>query len=70
MKRATDLTDEEKDIFFEYFYEICELTDQDSPTPWGCPWYHGSTIYLKGNSIKRMAFNFYKDNESHINELE
>ena len=74
MKRqARDLADQEKDIFTEEFYDLCEkesveLCDQSTPMPYGCPWMWGSKIELEGDNIKEMAKNLFDDYKEEIQE--
>ena len=69
MKRlAKDLTDAEREIFVEAFYEIADsrLDDGESCSPWGCPWYWGTSVTLEGSTIEEMAENFYSMEEKEI----
>ena len=60
-KLAKDLTDAEREIFVEAFYEITDsrLDDLDTGSPWGCPWYWGTPVTLEGSTIEEMAENFH-----------
>ena len=63
-KLAIELTEDEREEFVEYFYDAWDLpydTDEysDISCPWGCPWYRGNSIELKGNTIKEMAENYW-----------
>ena len=57
---ARALNDAERAEFSEKFYDHPDVTfdDMDTPTPYGCPWYWGSDIYLKGDDIDEMVDNF------------
>ncbi len=71
-KYVQDLTEEEKDQFNNHFYNECgptSKTDQDSPCPWGSPWYWAATEILKGETIQEMAENFYKKVEGEMLDL-
>lgn len=72
-KLACELTDEEREIFVEAFYEAMpsELDDRfpESPNPWGCPWNYQKTLILIGNSLEEMAKNYAKKVQPHLQEL-
>lgn len=72
MKRlAIDLTDDERERFVEAFYEIADsrLDDGESCSPWGCPWYWGTSVTLEGSTIEEMAENFHARQEKDILNL-
>ena len=68
---SKDLTENEKEIFTKIFYDIEDLgiDDLETPLPWGCPWYFGSIIYLKGDCIKEMAENYFQEYKEQIESL-
>lgn len=67
---ARQLTDEQKEDFVNIFYCLTPIDDLDNPNPWGCPWYFGWDVELKGNSVREMAENFYKSISDEIEKYE
>jgi len=68
---ARDLTDDQKEVFTEEFYDLWETagmddTDCESPAPYGCPWYWGSKMELEGVDIQEMAKNHFEDYKEEI----
>lgn len=70
-KHASQLTEEEQDIFTYTFYDQgnFDIDDGDSPTPWGCPWLHGSDPMLEGEDIEDMAIGYYEEVKDEIKTL-
>jgi len=67
---ATELSDEEQEIFIREFYDTIGVYDIDedfeegdglSPCPWSCPWMHGSKIVLVGFTIQECVKNYCLD---------
>jgi hypothetical protein len=61
---ADQLTEEQRDVFVEVFYELWEmykLGERDIITdcPWGCPWYHASRVVIRGIDVREMAKNYF-----------
>ena len=59
--KAKDLTPEQRDEFSTLFYQYPDAPKDnlsDNPCPWGCPWYFGGDVGLKGNTISEMVENY------------
>ena len=61
LKKAKDLTDQEKEAFAEIFYAEVSFDDRESPNPWGCPWFYMGNQVLKGATISEMVENFLEE---------
>ncbi len=58
---AKDLSEKEQEAFAREFYLRDEAPDDlDTPTPWGCPWYFGFHVELRGNTIEEMVDNYIR----------
>ena len=73
MVLAIDLTEEKQDLFKETFYSLWEENfsfsrddEGENPCPWGYPWFHGSKIELEGDTVEKMARNFFEDHKEEI----
>ena len=66
-KLAVDLTEHERENFWDYFYDNWDFDMDDTFTthPFGCPWlwYHEE---LEGDTIEDMANNFFNLQEDEI----
>jgi len=67
MKRLpTELTESEREIFAELFYNHKDVDFDDvcdgNPAPWGCPWVWDNSE-LVGNTISEMVKNFIESNK-------
>lgn len=60
---AKDLSEAEQKAFAHEFYLRDDAPDdlQDNPEPWGCPWYSGSPVELRGDTIEEMVDNYIRD---------
>jgi hypothetical protein len=72
MNSCRNLTEKERDVFFEHFHIVCiELSKEDDASasePWGAPWTWGSEILLRGDTVEQMAYNFYQDMKEEIQQ--
>lgn len=71
---AKDLNDKERTRFVTEFYRLWEEnlpgpTDIDSPSPWGCPWYHGHMEPMAGDTPEEMAKNWFSNVRVEIGNL-
>jgi len=77
-KRASDLTEKEREWFTFLFYQKIDaalpeglsLDDMDSPRPWGCPWLFGWEVELRGATIEEMVDNYIEDYKSEFSTEE
>lgn len=63
--RAVDLIDSHKMEFTELFYDMIESPNDavdGNPSPWGCPWYFGYTVILKGETMEEIVQNYFDEN--------
>ena len=63
-KIATKLTDSERELFQTIFYESetgIMLNDHETPCPYGCPWYFGYDVSLRGDDLDEMVENYIED---------
>lgn len=67
-KLATELTDQEKEVFKHTFYNLTEMNDLEADTPFGCPWMWLNGT-LQGKDAEEMAKNFYIENKKEIDGL-
>ena len=66
---AKNLSDEQQEAFTAFFYDNFDCEDQDSPSPWGCPWIDRGNEELEGDTIEEMARNYWDDYCDEILEL-
>jgi len=68
MKKATDLTENEREIFVSEFYKISLIDDRyDNPVPWGCPWFYDQD--LVGTTVAEMATELWERHKVEILDL-
>ena len=59
---AKMLLSEAQKCFTEKFYKVADIDDRENnPNPWGCPWHQGSKVVLDGDTIEKMAVNYYTE---------
>lgn len=63
-----NLTDEQREIFEEVFYDVWEFDDKDTTSPYGCPWYWNKKDELIGETVEECAKNFYNLHRNKILE--
>jgi len=69
---AKNLTEKQREVFFEKFYELApDWIDysENSSNPWGMPWYDGGKIILTGETIEEMAVNYFNEMIPEIEKL-
>ena len=71
---AIELNEKEREQFTSEFYSAWgrEWDDEDdtsSPTPWGCPWYFGAVVELRGDTVKEMALHWFAETKTEIRGL-
>jgi len=78
-KRASDLTEKEREWFTFLFYQKIDsvlpeglsLDDvYDNPRPWGCPWSFSGNRLLAGDTIEEMVDNYIEDYKSEFSTEE
>jgi predicted house-cleaning noncanonical NTP pyrophosphatase (MazG superfamily) len=74
MTLARKLTEEQQELFTETFYDLWESTfsfptDVEVDSPYGCPWTHGGSVKLKGDTVEEMAENFFDGHKEEIQDL-
>lgn len=67
MKRAKELTNEERKEFVEKFYEAAEgLNDMETPCPWGCVWTYQPNHLIDERNLAKAALEFWNSHKEHI----
>ncbi|MEN6487662.1 MAG: hypothetical protein ABFD66_02065 [Smithella sp.] len=75
MKRASDLTEKEREWFTFLFYQKIDsvlpeglsLDDvYDNPRPWGCPWSFSGNRLLAGDTIEEMVDSYIEEVKDEI----
>jgi len=66
-KLAIDLTEKERENFYDYFYDNWnfDMDDTLTPNPFGCPWVWYREE-LEGDTVQEMANNFFNLQEDEI----
>lgn len=59
--KAKELTEEQRREFSDFFYEVSEVDDRESPAPWGCPWEFCPERELFGDDLSEMAEGYYDE---------
>lgn len=77
IKKFSGMSEQQKENFTKHFYEIADSRIYESEfgdgeecsSPWGCPWYWNENGIPKGDTIREMAENLWKEIKQEVTRI-